>query len=78
MNQEKLFHMKSPSIQPLFCAIPHGQNLSQFIDRGAYEIRSVETTTIDRHGLGKKTITNETITDFLSLSRQYLGLDSNP
>ena len=78
MNQEKLFHTNSPSIHPLFCAVPYGQHLSQLNDlndKEGFGTDSIESPTIDRFSWERKTIAAESISEFLLMSRKYLGLD---
>jgi hypothetical protein len=96
MKQEELFQTKSPSMQPLFCAISYSP--APFIERRSFETGSLNgisglattaalTTTVERTSTvvrtntaekcanGHKTITDEAIADFLSLSRRYLELN---
>ena len=90
MTQEELFQAKSPSIQPfiqpLFCAIPRETKLTPLVegrnfetsrffdDNEATPIRGTPAA-LRQCTTDNDTISSETIAEFLSLSRKYLGLD---
>jgi hypothetical protein len=91
MNREEHLLTKSPSIQqfiqPLFCVIPHDQNLLSFVERKNFESSGfndleimeavANTATTSRRSNESDVIAANTIADFLSLSRKFLDLDGN-